>query len=128
MNSKTHNPDSITRPASNYVQGVSVTEATRWLHVSGQVGANPDGSLAGDIRAQMRRCFENILAVLEDADMSTANLVKITAFITNPGDTPVFREVRDEVLDGHLCASTLLVISALASPDWLVEIEAVAAA
>ena len=87
MNSKTHNPDSITRPASNYVQGVSVTDATHWLHISGQVGANPDGSLAGDIHAQMRRCFENILAVLEDADMSTRNLVKITAFITNADDT-----------------------------------------
>ena len=107
--------------------GVRVENASRWLHVSGQVGRLPDGALAGDTRAQTRACFENIRAVLADAGMGTGNLVKLTAFITEPDAVGTFREVRDEMLEGHVCASTLLVVSALAHPDWTVEIEAIAA-
>jgi 2-iminobutanoate/2-iminopropanoate deaminase len=60
--------------------------------------------------------------------MKLENLVKITVFLTSTDDMPAFREVRDEMLAGHLCASTLLVISALARPELTVEIEATAAA
>lgn len=128
MNVTIHDPDTITPPASRYAQGVCVDGATRWLHVSGQVGLDPDGALAGGVSEQMQRCFENIRAVLEDAGMDITNLVKITGFIVNPHDLPAFREARDAALGGHRCASTLLVVSALAVPDWVVEIEAVAAA
>ena len=128
MNVTRHNPASSVRPASSYVQGVAVEGAARWLTISGQVGLDPDGGLAGDTGAQMRRCFANLRAVLADAGMDLTNLVKITAFITEPHAVATFREVRDEALDGHLCASTLLVVQALAHPDWTVEVEAVAAA
>lgn len=128
MNVTRHSPDTIAPPSSNFTMGVAVEDAARWLHVSGQVGRTPDGDIAGDTRAQTRACFENIIAVLADADMGVTDLVKITAFITEPEAVAVFREVRDELLEGHVCASTLLVVSALAHPDWTVEIEAVAAA
>ena len=55
------------------------------------------------------------------------NLVKVTAYVTDASLAPLYRETRDQMLDGYECASTLLVISALAHPDWVVEIEAVAA-
>lgn len=128
MKFQTHVPDSIGKPASRFAHGVSVEGATRWLHISGQVGRERDGSSSGDSRAQLRRCFDNIIAVLEDAGMGIPNLVKLTVFITDARDVGLFREIRDQMLGGHLCASTLLVVSALASPDWAVEIEAVAAA
>lgn len=127
MQLKTHVPASIGKPASHFAHGVSVDGAQRWLHISGQVGREADGSLSGDTPAQMRRCFDNIIAVLDDAGMSVQNLVKLTVFLTDTKDVALFRDTRDEMLDGHLCASTLLVVSALASPDWTVEIEAVAA-
>jgi len=123
-----HDPPGIIQPASRYVQGMAVEGAARWLIVSGQVGLEPDGALAGDSRAQMRRCFANLRAVLADAGMDLGNLVKITTFLTEPDAVATFREVRDEALEGHLCASTLLVVQALAHPDWTVEVEAVAAA
>ena len=59
--------------------------------------------------------------------MGIPNLVKLTVFITSAQDVALFRDIRDQMLEGHLCASTLLVVSALASPDRTVEIEAVAA-
>ena len=107
---------------------MAVHDASTWLLISGQVGRDPDGKLAGDTRAQTRRCFQNIIEVLHANDMKVMNLVKITVFLTSTDGTPIFREVRDEILAGHLCASTLLVIGALAHPDWHVEIEAIAAA
>ena len=54
-------------------------------------------------------------------------LAKIAIYLIREQDLPVFREIRDRYLDGHRPASTLLFISALARPDWLIEIEAVAA-
>ena len=123
-----HNPATIAPPASAYVQGYEVADATRWLHVSGQVGARPDGTTPAGTEAQMEECWTRIFAVLESAGMRPANIVKVSAFLTDPGDVGLYREVRDRRLDGHEAASTLLVVSALAHPDWTVEIEAVAAA
>ena len=123
-----HNPASIAPPFSRYSQGFEVPAGARWLHVSGQVGVRPDGSLAGSAEAQMEAAWSNVLAVLEAAGMRAHDLVKVTAFLTRPEDTPLYREVRDRMLGGAQPASTLLIVQALASPDWLVEIEAVAAA
>ncbi|NQV45671.1 MAG: RidA family protein [Rhodospirillales bacterium] len=123
-----HNPPSIAAPASAYAQGLCVEGATRWLTISGQVGALPDGGIAGNSRGQMQTCWDRIFAVLEDAGMTKKNIVKVTVYLTRPEDVTLYREIRDTNLEGHIAASTLLLISGLADPDWLVEIEAIAAA
>ncbi len=122
-----HSPPTIVAPASAYSQGVAAPAGARWLHISGQIGLDPDGTLVGDARAQMDACWHNIFAILADADMVKENIIKITAYITDATHVGTYRETRDSNLDGHLCASTLVVVSALAHPDWVVEIEAVAA-
>lgn len=105
-----------------------MTQATRWLHLSGQVGVAPDGTLAEGAEAQHAQVWRNVLALLEAAGMGPRNLVKITAYVTSAEQVATFRQVRDRLLGGAEPASTLLVVAALANPDWLVEIEAVAAA
>ena len=122
-----HTPATIAPPSSAYAHGVSAPVDARWLHVSGQVGLNDDGTIAGGPDAQMDACWRKIFAILADADMTKTNIVKVTAFITDPDLVGTYRETRDKHLEGHLTASTLLVVSALAHPDWVVEIEAVAA-
>ncbi len=123
----THSPETVAAPSSAYAHGVKVSNADTWLHISGQIGTDADGQLAGESEAQMEMCWERIMAVLEDADMTVEDIVKVTAYITDAADVALYREVRDRYLKGHLTASTLLVVSALAHPDWTVEIEAVAA-
>jgi len=123
-----HRPDAIAPPFSRYLHGVEAAPGARWLHVSGQVGIDPDGNLASGAEAQMEHCWRNILTVLRGAGMDADNIVKVTAYLTRPEDTPLYREVRDRMLDGAETASTLVIVSGLAHPDWLVEIEAVAAA
>ena len=122
-----HNPATAPAPFSAYSQGFEVPAGARWLHVSGQVGVTPEGRLAEGVAAQTEQAWRNVLAILEAASMAAGDLVKVTAFLVDPAGVPVYREIRDRLLDGAEPASTMLLVSGLASPDWLVEIEAVAA-
>lgn len=123
-----HTPATIAPPASDYAHGVCVEGAARWLTVFGQVGELPDGTLAGNSRAQMQTCWDRIFAVLADAGMGKENIVKVTVFLTRGEDVGLYREIRDRNLNGHIAASTLLIVSGLADPGWMVEIEVTAAA
>jgi enamine deaminase RidA (YjgF/YER057c/UK114 family) len=125
---KKHNPSTISPAFSSYSLAVEAPAQARWLHISGQVGVAPDGSFAEGPEAQMEAAFQNILAILGAAGMGLHDLVKITVFLTRSEDIGLYRAVRDRMLAGAEPASTLLVISALADPAWLVEIEAIAAA
>lgn len=128
---KAYNPDGIAPPASRYSHCVESVAASRWLHIAGQVGARPDGQLAGELEAQIDQCLANIETALAAARMSKTDLVKMTVYLTSdaPEAIRAFRERRDAwVGEGPAPASTLVVVKALASPSWLVEVEAVAAA
>ena len=118
------NPDSIVRPASNYAQAVVHAAAAERMLISGQLGLRPDGSLEDGLEAQMERAWKNIFALLEAGGFRREQLVRATIYVTVPGQVTTYREVRDRMLAGHLCANTYIEISALASPDFLVEIEA----
>ena len=122
-----HNPKQIAPTFSRYAHAVETPEQARWLHVSGQVGVLPDGSLAQGPVAQMEQIWRNLLAILEAADMGPPDVVKVTAYLTRHEDVAHYREVRDRMLGGIETASTLLIVAGLAHPDWLAEIEVIAA-
>ena len=125
---KRHNPNTIRAPFSRYSHGVEGPGSARWLHISGEVGVAPDGQIAQSAEAQMEQAWRNLFAILESAGMTRHDLVKVTVYLTRNDDIGLYREVRDRMLEGAKPASTLLIVAGLASPDWLVEIEAVAAA
>ena len=122
------NPDTIAPTASSYSHGALVPAAARRLIVAGQIGLEPDGSLAEGFEAQMERCWLNLFAVLEAAGMSKRNLVKYTVFVTRPDATAAYRAMRERMLEGHAPPATYVVVSGLASPELLVEIEGEAVA
>jgi enamine deaminase RidA (YjgF/YER057c/UK114 family) len=122
------NPAGVAPPLSAYSHGVLADPGLRWLHVSGQVGSAPDGTVPDGTEAQMRQAWANALAVLAAAGMGPDDIVKVNVFLTRPEDVPLYRAVRDEALEGRRPASTLLVVAALASPRLRVEVELVAAA
>lgn len=126
MNRK-RNPSSIAPPGGRYTHAIEVPPGARWLVVSGQVGVAPDGSTPGDIGGQTENCFRNIAAILADAGMSLADVVKLTVFLTGEDEIAGFRAARDRMIGEALPASTLVVVSRLARPEWRVEIEALAA-
>ena len=121
-------PEGIAPPFSRYAHGLLVEPGCRWLHVSGQVGIYPDGRMAPTAEAQLEQAFANVFAVLQAAGMDKGHLVKLTIFLTSSDQIALYRTVRDRQLEGAEVASTLLIVAGLASPDFLVELEAVAAA
>ena len=118
------NPDNIVKPASNYVQAVVHAAAAERIVISGQLGLQPDGTLENGLAAQMERAWSNVFGVMQAAGFAKTDLIRATIYVTVPGSVALYREVRDRMLEGHRCANTYLEISALAAPEFLVEIEA----
>ena len=123
---KSYNPATVAAPAG-YSHGVEFGADARVLHIAGQLGVAPDGSFARDIRGQAAQAWKNIENVLAAAGMELKDLVKVNHYLTRKEDIAGYREVRARVLGELRPASTLLVISALAREEALVEVEAVAA-
>ena len=124
MTFKAHNPRT---PLANYSHGIEVPPNARWLHISGQVAVDKDGRTPEGFEAQVELVFANLRAVLESAGMTPQDLVKVNVFLLRPEDIPALRAARDRFQGDARPASTLVVVSRLARPEWLVEIEAVAA-
>lgn len=124
-----HDPFPVQPPYHGiYAHGVETAAGARVLHVSGQIGLSPDGRLAPGFRGQCEQALDNVGAVLADAEMTLHDIVKMSFFLTRPDDMATLVEVRKERLDGVRPAITTLFVSGLVSPDWLVEVEVVAAA
>lgn len=111
---------------SNYAQAMEVPADARSIHVSGQVGILPDGTLPATSHEQHRQAWKNIFAIIESAGMEISDIASVWAIVTDHDQVSIYRETRDEMLGGHVCSSTMLVCG-LASPDWKVEIAVIAA-
>ena len=96
--------------------------------ISGQVPLDPDGRLvgAGDVEAQAAQVFANLAAALAAFGADFTDVLRLNSYITDASFVGGFRTARDRILPSPQPASTLAVVDALASPDWLIEIEAVA--
>jgi 2-iminobutanoate/2-iminopropanoate deaminase len=111
-----------------YSQGIKVTGAQTILFLAGQVAYDTDGGVAhrGDFSGQARAVFGSIKALVEAAGGTLANVVKINTYVLDVGNRPQFRIVRDEFFGPKGPASTMVQVSALAHPDYLIEVEAIA--
>jgi 2-iminobutanoate/2-iminopropanoate deaminase len=116
------------KPFSRYSQAVEVAAGSRLVYVSGQVGVGVDGRLPGTDRGQHEQAWANVLAILKSQKLGPRDIVEVTAYVTSASGVPIYRQVRDRMLDGAEPASTLLIVSGLADPNWHVEIQVVAAA
>ena len=120
----TLNPDTVVKRASAYAQGVIHKASAERLVISGQIGVRPDGTIVEGLEGQAEQAWRNVLAVMAAAGFERRHLVKAVLYVTVPGHVAVYRAARDRMLEGHLAAMTYLEISGLASPEFLVEIEA----
>jgi enamine deaminase RidA (YjgF/YER057c/UK114 family) len=113
---------------ATYSQGIKVTQAQTLLFLSGQVAYTADGGVAcrGDFKGQARGAYEAIKALVESQGGTMANVIKITTYVTDMRYRVDLASLREEFLGKKGPASTLIEISALAHPDWMIEIEAIA--
>ena len=116
------------KPVAHYKMATRM-EGGRLLYIAGQVARDAQGNVlaAGDIRTQAREVFQNLQRVLQAAGGDLADLLKITTYITRIENFPAVAEVRQQFFPGELPASTLIVVTRLAQPELLIEVEGMAA-
>ena len=121
------NPATVRQP-TGYTHAIEVETPDRWLVISGQVGMAVDGTVPETGGGQIDQALANLRAVLEANEMTAANIVKLTVFLTDRSLIGAYRAARTALLGEHAPASTLLLISGLADPRFVVEVEAEAVA
>jgi 2-iminobutanoate/2-iminopropanoate deaminase len=111
-----------------YSQGIKVSEAGTVLFLAGQVSYDKDGSVKhpGDFKAQAREVFRCIKSLVETAGGRMDSIVKLNTYLTDIRYRADLVPIREEFLGKKGPASTLVQVSALAHPDWLIEVEAIA--
>jgi enamine deaminase RidA (YjgF/YER057c/UK114 family) len=109
---------------SGYSEAVVLTSGNlKTIYVSGQIGQGPD------METQMREALSKMERILKGAGANMKDVIKMNTYIVDytPESLEVFRGVRKELLgDTEMPASTLVGVEALAFPQWLIEIEAIA--
>ena len=122
-------PPLIRPPFARYSHGVSVGAGARILFCSGQLGIGPDDTVPEDAPAQATLCFENIRAVLDEAGMGAADVVRLNAYVTDRAYLPDYMAARDAFIGSvdPPPASTLMVVAGFAREVFKVEVEAIAA-
>lgn len=118
------NPPGAPAPQSRYSQAALIEGEGRRLVISGQVGLRPYGTPVAAPEDQMVQCLANLGAVLAAHGMGPGHVVKMTVFLTDRTLVTHWRRHRDAFLGGHAPTSTLLIVAGLASPDYVVEVEA----
>ena len=116
-------------PLADYSQAWEVTGA-KLIFVAGQVSVDMQGNSvgAGDIALQTRTVLENVKSVLEDAGVGLQDVIKLNTYVTNITEFRAkTREVRREYLPQDFPTHTLVEVKSLARPEFMVEIEAIAA-
>ena len=110
-----------------YSDATEAASNLRWLFTSGTPGLPSNGKLANDITVQTELAWEHVLRMLAKADMSVADIVKVTQYLTRADDIKAYVAVRNKYLGDARPASMLLVIPQLVWPEILVEVEVIAA-
>lgn len=122
-------PESIAPPFARYAHGVTVECSGSIVLTSGQLALHVDGSIPVGVKAQAELCFSNIDVILKEAGASADHVVKINAFVTGREHMQGYMQARDNWLKdvATLPASTLMIVGGFTRPEFVVEIEVIAA-
>lgn len=122
-----HNPTAGIYPASDdYVHAMEVRGAGRLLFVAGTMGLDPGGAAGKGLDAQLRLIWDNIRTILAAAGMTTDNIVRLTSYLRDGAYAEANAAARVAALGARRVPTTAIIAETL-SPDWLVEIEVIAA-
>lgn len=120
-------PPTIAPPFAAYSHGI-LSQPTRMVVTSGQLGLSADGTIPETTDAQAGICFQNIDQILAEAGMTRHNVVRLNAYVTAREHMQGYMAARDAWLAevSVLPASTLMIVSGFTRPEFTVEIEAIA--
>src|SRR5690606_28609574 len=121
------NPAGMAAPQAAYSHGVKVKAGAELLFIAGQLGFDPDGKLGAGIGQQAAWAFANSPRVLPAAGMGPEHLVKVQLLIKEQELLPVVEAANNRAFGAAKPASTLLVVKSLALPQFLIEVDGIAA-
>jgi enamine deaminase RidA (YjgF/YER057c/UK114 family) len=120
-------PRSIKPPFARYSHGVEVPASKRLVLCSGQLGIGANDDVPEDAGAQAELCFRNIAAILGEAGLGLTDIVRINAYVTDRAHLRAYMDARDRLFADPAPASTLMIVSGFARPEFKVEVEVIAA-
>ena len=124
----TRNPKQGIYPATpDYVHAMEVTSAARFLFVSGTMGLDHNGRAPDGLSEQLSLLWSNIRRILDEAGMTTENIVRLTSYLRDASFAAANQDARLQALGERRIPTTAIVVQTL-MPQWLVEIEVIAAA
>ncbi|HVT56671.1 MAG TPA: RidA family protein [Xanthobacteraceae bacterium] len=126
MAHKVHNIG-VAKQIGAYSDAYEVARNARWLFSSGTAGLSLDGKLPADITGQAEIAWTHVMTLLDRAGMDKHDLVKVSHYLTRESDIADYVKVRSKFLGDLKPASMLAIIPALVRPNFLVEIEFIAA-
>jgi len=110
-----------------YSDAIEAGSNLRWLMTSGTPGLSTNGELPKDIAGQADLAWKHIARMLDRAGMTVADIVKVTQYLIRAEDIPAYAKVRSTFLRDARPASMLLVVPQLVRPEFLLEVEVIAA-
>jgi 2-iminobutanoate/2-iminopropanoate deaminase len=121
------NPRDVHPPVGPYSHTVVVPAGTELVFISGQVGMRADGGVPRGFAEQAEVTFQNLRACLAAHGLSVEAVIKLGVFIVPGQDFQLLRAARERHFGAHRPTSTSVYVPQLASPEFLLEIEAIAA-
>src|SRR5258708_22260233 len=120
--------DKIRQRSGHFSQATMIEAKGRLVFISGMTARKPDGTIAGvgNMEVQTRQVCENITAAVEAAGGTMADICRVDVFVRNMEHFDVIHKVRREYFPPPLPASTMVEIVKMTSPDYLIEISAIA--
>jgi 2-iminobutanoate/2-iminopropanoate deaminase len=127
MSRRTIQPKTLPDPRPRYTHGI-LTEGGKLFFVAGQTASDQNGNVVGkgDIKAQTKQVFANLKTVLEEAGGTMDDLVMTTTYIVDRKYREGYNEVRLGIYKKDPPTSTLVIVTGLADPDYLIEIAGIA--
>lgn len=123
-----YNPDSVSAPIGAYSHLVSVAGPVEWMFISGQVGVDTEGNIPKGIYTQTQNTLRNIENLMKTVGGTPESVVRLMSFLVGPDNMPEYSRGRNEIYGqwypgGDIPGHSLAIVSALAKPELLIEIE-----
>ena len=121
--------DKLRQPSGVFSHATAVEATGRFVFISGMTARRADGSIAGigDITEQTRQVCENLKAAVEAAGGTLDDICRVDVYVRNMEHFDAIHKVRREYFKPPAPASTMVEICKMTSPDYLIEINAIAA-
>ena len=120
--------DRIREPSGHFSQAIAIEAKGKLVFISGMTSRRPDGTIAGigDIEAQTRQVCENIKSAVEAAGGTMDDICRVDVYVRNMEHFDKIHKVRREFFKAPAPASTMVEVTKMVSPDYLIEINAIA--